>query len=41
MLALATPRSLVEAHGGRIAAESTPSARITFRFTLPAARSAA
>jgi PAS domain S-box-containing protein len=34
-------RSLVEAHGGHIAAETSPAGRITFRFTLPAARSAA
>jgi signal transduction histidine kinase len=40
-LGLYITRSLVEAHGGRIAAESMPSGRITFRFTLPAARSAA
>jgi PAS domain S-box-containing protein len=40
-LGLYITRSLVEAHGGRIAAENTPPGRITFRFTLPAARSAA
>jgi signal transduction histidine kinase len=40
-LGLYITRSLVEAHGGHIAAESSPPGRITFRFTLPAARSAA
>jgi signal transduction histidine kinase len=40
-LGLYITRSLVEAHGGHIAAESTPPGRITFRFTLPAAGSAA
>jgi len=40
-LGLYITRSLVEAHGGRIAAETSPPGRITFRFTLPAARSAA
>lgn len=36
-LGLYITRSLVEAHGGHIAAESSPAGRITFRFTLPAA----
>jgi PAS domain S-box-containing protein len=36
-LGLYIARSLVEAHGGRIWAESTPDGRNTFRFTLPAA----
>jgi PAS domain S-box-containing protein len=36
-LGLYITRSLVEAHGGSITAESTPAGRITFRFTLPAA----
>jgi signal transduction histidine kinase len=36
-LGLYITRSLVEAHGGRIAADTSPSGRITFRFTLPAA----
>jgi PAS domain S-box-containing protein len=36
-LGLYITRSLVEAHGGRIAADSSPPGRITFRFTLPAA----
>jgi PAS domain S-box-containing protein len=40
-LGLYITRSLVEAHGGRIAAESAPPGRITFRFALPAARSVA
>jgi signal transduction histidine kinase len=40
-LGLYITRSLVEAHGGRIAAETSPSGRITFRFTLPSASSAA
>jgi PAS domain S-box-containing protein len=37
-LGLYITRSLVEAHGGCITAESTPAGRTTFRFTLPAAR---
>ena len=37
-LGLYISRALVEAHGGRITAESTPAGRTTFRFTLPAAR---
>jgi signal transduction histidine kinase len=36
-LGLYITRSLVEAHGGRITAESTPSGATTFRFTLPVA----
>jgi PAS domain S-box-containing protein len=40
-LGLYITRSLVEAHGGQIAAETSPSGRITFRFTLPAANRAA
>jgi PAS domain S-box-containing protein len=36
-LGLYITRSLVEAHGGRIWAESTPDGWNTFRFTLPAA----
>ena len=36
-LGLYITRSLVEAHGGQIAAETSPAGRITFRFTLPAA----
>ena len=35
-LGLAIARSLVEAHGGRITAESTPGAGTTMRFELPA-----
>jgi signal transduction histidine kinase len=34
-LGLYITRSLVEAHGGRITAKSTPSGVTTFRFTLP------
>jgi signal transduction histidine kinase len=37
-LGLYIARSLVEAHGGRITAESTPAGRTTFRFTLPRER---
>jgi signal transduction histidine kinase len=37
-LGLYIARSLVEAHGGRITAESTPAGVTTFRFTLPVAR---
>jgi signal transduction histidine kinase len=37
-LGLYITRSLVEAHGGRIAAESTEAGTTTFRFTLPVAR---
>jgi PAS domain S-box-containing protein len=37
-LGLYITRSLVEAHGGRISAESSPPGRITFRFTLPVAQ---
>jgi PAS domain S-box-containing protein len=36
-LGLYITRSLVEAHGGRITAESTPAGTTTFRFTLPVA----
>jgi PAS domain S-box-containing protein len=36
-LGLYITRSLVEAHGGRITAESTPAGVTTFRFTLPVA----
>src|SRR5215218_2181632 len=35
-LGLAIARGLVEAHGGRITAESTPGAETTMRFVLPA-----
>jgi two-component system sensor histidine kinase BaeS len=35
-LGLAIARSLVEAHGGRISADSTPGRGTTIRFTLPA-----
>jgi two-component system sensor histidine kinase BaeS len=35
-LGLAIARSLVEAHGGRITAESAPGAGTTMRFVLPA-----
>jgi PAS domain S-box-containing protein len=34
-LGLYISRALVEAHGGRITAESTPAGATTFRFTLP------
>jgi signal transduction histidine kinase len=34
-LGLYITRALVEAHGGRITAESTPAGLTTFRFTLP------
>jgi PAS domain S-box-containing protein len=37
-LGLYITRALVEAHGGRITAESSPTGRTTFRFTLPVAR---
>jgi len=37
-LGLYITRALIEAHGGRITAESTPAGRTTFRFTLPVAR---
>jgi PAS domain S-box-containing protein len=37
-LGLYITRSLVEAHGGRITAESTPAGLTRFRFTLPVAR---
>jgi PAS domain S-box-containing protein len=40
-LGLYITRSLVEAHGGHIDAETSPAGRITFRFTLPAASTAA
>ncbi len=40
-LGLYITRELVEAHGGRIWAESTPGDTTTFRFTLPIATSAA
>ena len=36
-LGLYITRSLIEAHGGHITAESTPAGVTTFRFTLPAA----
>ena len=36
-LGLYISRALVEAHGGRITAESTPAGATTFRFTLPVA----
>jgi PAS domain S-box-containing protein len=36
-LGLYITRSLIEAHGGRITAESTPAGVTTFRFTLPVA----
>jgi PAS domain S-box-containing protein len=36
-LGLYITRSLVEAHGGRMSAESTPQGTNTFRFTLPVA----
>jgi signal transduction histidine kinase len=36
-LGLYITRGLVEAHGGRITAESTPAGVTTFRFTLPVA----
>jgi PAS domain S-box-containing protein len=36
-LGLYITRSLVEAHGGRVTAESTPTGETTFRFTLPIA----
>jgi signal transduction histidine kinase len=38
-LGLAIARSLVEAHGGRITAESTPGRGTTMRFVLPAVES--
>ncbi|HEY8475996.1 MAG TPA: HAMP domain-containing sensor histidine kinase, partial [Chloroflexota bacterium] len=38
-LGLYISRGIVEAHGGRIWAESTPQERTTFRFTLPIAPS--
>jgi signal transduction histidine kinase len=40
-LGLAIARSLVEAHGGRITAESTPGRGTTMRFVLPAVDSSA
>jgi PAS domain S-box-containing protein len=39
-LGLYITRSLVEAHGGRITAESTPAGMTTLRFTLPVAAGA-
>jgi len=37
-LGLSIARSIVEAHGGRIAAENNKDRGATFRFTLPAQR---
>ncbi|MBI4493372.1 MAG: sensor histidine kinase, partial [Chloroflexi bacterium] len=37
-LGLYISKGLVEAHGGRLWAESTPGQTTTFRFTLPASR---
>jgi signal transduction histidine kinase len=34
-LGLYIARELIEAHGGRIVAESVPDVMTTFRFTLP------
>lgn len=36
-LGLYITRELIEAHGGRITAESAPGGATTFRFTLPRA----
>lgn len=40
-LGLSIVKSIVEAHGGRVAVDSTPGAGATFRVTLPASRAAA
>ena len=40
-LGLYIARELIEAHGGHVAAESTPGEKTTFRFTLPRSSSVA